>query len=874
VTRFAAPVPARFGRAAATFVVMLLAAMPWASAQPVAVVESPTFTVVAERARALAAQPYVAPAGKLPADLAALNYDRHRDIRFRPERALWRDAGLPFEVQFFHPGWLFADPVRVHEVTGEGTREISVDPRDFDYGKNTLDPAAWPKLGFAGFRVHYPLNNAAYKDELVVFLGASYFRALGKGQRYGLSARALAIDTVARPGKPTRGEEFPRFVEFWLERPADAQATSLTLHALLDSPRAAGAYTFTITPGEDTVMQVRSRLYLRAGSEDIATLGIAPLTSMFLHGENQPDDDDFRPEVHDSDGLAVHAGSGEWLWRPLVNPQLSRAKGVLTTSFSTTDPRGFGLMQRDRAFSSYEDLEARYELRPSAWVEPIGAWGAGRVELVQLPTDEEIHDNIVAYWLPEKLPAPGEPLDLELSRAVAAEAGQAPRQRLGDPDAARPQLRQVARWRAQVRHRFRRPRAARAAARRGGRAGGHRGRRHRGARGGGLSARRHRRLAPDAARAAADHIARRSRAARAARLSAPAHRRRGCRGTRCCARAAHRTNRGRAGRAARADPHRRTPLRDPERNMDPVAPRPVTDLQPDDVRDLHDARLRRIADDLAQERAEALRDRQARDAARSTPPLARGTMAAQPWRAQPVRGLIHALLGRDAGPRETVRRGARLAGDGPASPRRAGAPDSRVGARRGPRAVVGLAGRADERAACGRAGSVRAAVRLDRRRLLDRGGRLRGAAARRRSARADARHRPARADLAAGAHRDRDAGMQRARTHRVRRPARHDGVAQRHRRRPPVRLPRAVRHAPGRPAGAGSDGLARPARAAGRDQSLLPLAWPQVEEEGRQRRRLLPPLRPRLPLHGGARCRQRDERRLPAGAGADDGGTS
>ncbi len=410
--RFAALVPARFGRAAATCVVLLFG-VPWAAAQPLpAAAPSQTFSVVAERARVLAAQPYVAPAGKLPADLAALNYDRHRDIRFRPERALWRDAGLPFEVQFFHPGWLFADPVRVHEVSPAGTREISVDPKDFDYGKNSLDPTAWPKLGFAGLRVHYPLNSGAYKDELVVFLGASYFRALGKGQRYGLSARALAIDTVARPGRPTRGEEFPRFVEFWLERPAGAEATSLTLHALLDSPRAAGAYTFTITPGEDTVMQVRSRLYLRAGSEGIATLGVAPLTSMFLHGENQPDDNDFRPEVHDSDGLAVHAGSGEWLWRPLVNPQLSRAKGVLTTSFSTTDPRGFGLMQRDRAFASYEDLEARYELRPSAWVEPIGNWGPGRVELVQLPTEEEVHDNIVAYWLPDRLPAPGEPMDL------------------------------------------------------------------------------------------------------------------------------------------------------------------------------------------------------------------------------------------------------------------------------------------------------------------------------------------------------------------------------------------------------------------------------------------------------------------------------
>jgi len=374
------------------------------------------FALVSERARELAAQPYVAPAGRLPAELAALKYDGHRDIRFRPERALWRDAGLPFEVQFFHPGWLFADPVRVHEVTAAGTREIRVDPRDFDYGRNTLDPAAWPPLGFAGFRVHYPLNSAAYKDELAVFLGASYFRALGQGQRYGLSARALAIDTVPRTGRPEvgeyKGEEFPRFVEFWLERPAAPDARSLTIHALLDSPRAAGVYTFVITPGTSTVIEVRSRLYLRDGAGSIATLGVAPLTSMFLHGENQPDAGDFRPEVHDSDGLSVHAGSGEWLWRPLVNPQFARQRGVLATSFSTTDPRGFGLMQRDRAFTSYEDLEARYELRPSAWVEPIGNWGAGHVELVQLPTDEEIHDNIVAYWLPDQLPDKGQPLDL------------------------------------------------------------------------------------------------------------------------------------------------------------------------------------------------------------------------------------------------------------------------------------------------------------------------------------------------------------------------------------------------------------------------------------------------------------------------------
>jgi glucans biosynthesis protein len=366
------------------------------------------FEKVSARAQRLAASPYQAPVKVLPPELAALTYDQHRDIRFKPERALWRKEGLPFEVMFFHPGWLFAEPVRVHEVSADGSREISVDSSDFDYGKNVLQPAGWPKLGFAGLRVHYALNNAAYKDELVVFLGASYFRALGRGQRYGLSARGLAIDTVGRDGQAVQGEEFPRFSEFWLERPAPG-AASLTVHALLESPRATGAYTFVVTPGESTVTEVRARLFLRKGSR-VATLGVAPLTSMFLHGENQADASDFRPEVHDSDGLQVVTGEGEWIWRPLVNP--IRPRRVLTTSFATRNPRGFGVMQRDRSFRAYEDLEARYELRPSAWVEPIGDWGTGRVELVLLPTDEEIHDNVVAYWMPDQLPAPGQPLDL------------------------------------------------------------------------------------------------------------------------------------------------------------------------------------------------------------------------------------------------------------------------------------------------------------------------------------------------------------------------------------------------------------------------------------------------------------------------------
>jgi glucans biosynthesis protein len=334
-----------------------------------------------------------------PAELVSLTYDEYRDIRFRPERALWRSQKLPFEVMFFHLGKFQTEAVRINEVTPRGVRHLPYVSADFDYGKNRLSPESWGDVGFGGFRAHYHLNNSHYKDELVVFLGASYFRALGAGQRYGLSARGLAIDTVGG-----QGEEFPRFSEFWIVRPRP-DAKVLTVYALLDSPRASGAYQFDIHPGEATVMHVRARLFLRA---KVATLGIAPLTSMYFFGENQPHRTDFRPEVHDSDGLLVATGSGEWIWRPLINPS-----HTLTTSFSMDELRGFGLMQRDRSFTSYEDGEARYELRPSAWVEPVGQWGPGRVELVQLSTPDETNDNIVAYWVPARAPEVGKPLDLE-----------------------------------------------------------------------------------------------------------------------------------------------------------------------------------------------------------------------------------------------------------------------------------------------------------------------------------------------------------------------------------------------------------------------------------------------------------------------------
>ncbi len=310
------------------------------------------FTDVDRRARELASRPYTKQPPALPKALKDLTYDQTRDIRFDPARSLWREHNLPFEIRFFHLGGAFDQPVRIYEVVGKDVNEIAFETAAFDYGKNKLDRSQFARVGFAGFRVHYPLNLApgkpAYKDELVSFLGASYFRALGQGQRYGASARGLAIDTAERGG-----EEFPRFEQFWIERPT-AGAKELVIHALLDSRRVTGAYRFVIRPGAATVTDVQARLYLR---EPVAKLAIAPLTSMFHFGENQrAPSEDFRPEVHDSDGLSIHANNGEWIWRPLVNP-----RRLLVTSFALTDPRGFGLMQRDRQFDRYEDLEARYE---------------------------------------------------------------------------------------------------------------------------------------------------------------------------------------------------------------------------------------------------------------------------------------------------------------------------------------------------------------------------------------------------------------------------------------------------------------------------------------------------------------------------------
>ena len=344
-------------------------------------------SLVREIARTLAAKPYVAPSQQLPDAIAKLTYDQYRAIYFRPEAALWANDKLAFTLQFFHRGFFFKDEINVATVDGGQAHHVAYSPDMYAPGAVVPHPLPSQDIGFAGLRIHGHINSPDRLDEIAVFQGASYFRSLGKGQAYGLSARGLALNV----GSP-QGEEFPIFRAFWVEKPP-ADSDQIVVHALLDSKSVAGAYRFTIRPGLPTEMDVEATLFPRV---DLTGVGLAPGTSMFYFDGNGRDGyDDWRPEVHDSDGLLMVNGRGERLWRPLANP-----KTLQFSAFVDTGVRGFGLMQRNRDYDSYQDYSARYEKRPSLWVEPVGDWGKGSVVLIEIPSQAEVNDNIVAYWQP------------------------------------------------------------------------------------------------------------------------------------------------------------------------------------------------------------------------------------------------------------------------------------------------------------------------------------------------------------------------------------------------------------------------------------------------------------------------------------------
>ena len=346
------------------------------------------FEMVKTKASTLAGAPFAERKQTQPKAISQLSYDQYRDIRFNPRKAVWRYDHIPFQMHLFHPGWIQNDQVDVNVVQDGKVVAVRYDQDLFDFGTNQVGTIDAEGMKFSGFRIHYPLNRPEYLDELAVFQGATYFRVLAKNLVYGLSARAVAVN-CGGPGP----EEFPRFREFWVCRP-EPKEEFIRVYGLFDSPSLTGAGEFVIKPGAVTVMENRVAVYART---NVAHLGIAPLTSMYWYGRNSAlRFSDFRPEVHDSDGLLMNNGIGEWLWRPLVNEGKFRL-----CSFNDNNPKGFGLLQRDRTFASYEDLEAHYQDRPAVWVTPKGAWGAGAVRLLELPAADEFGDNIVAFWEPQ-----------------------------------------------------------------------------------------------------------------------------------------------------------------------------------------------------------------------------------------------------------------------------------------------------------------------------------------------------------------------------------------------------------------------------------------------------------------------------------------
>ena len=356
---------------------------------------------VVKRATQLASAPYEGQMPQLPDEINKLDWDAWSRIEFKDSKALLGGNGSQFRLELYHLGHLFKRPIVINTLRDGIPTPIPYQASEFNFGATKFSKPLPVNLGFAGFKVRTPLNEPKHFDEFISFVGSSYFRFLGRGQRYGLSARALAVNGG------TNDEEFPFYREFWIEQPKP-EIDKLTIYALLDSAAATGAFRFECCPKENSVVEVTATLIPR---RDDVKFGLMALTSMFFIGENGPiARDDYRFELHDSDGLQVHNGAGEWLWRPLRNPDLAK-----TSSFFDTDPQGFGLLQRDRDFSHYQDIDLAYQLRPSYWITPKTKLGEGHIELFEMPTTDESNDNVVASWVGKDKPPVGKPLEYAYS---------------------------------------------------------------------------------------------------------------------------------------------------------------------------------------------------------------------------------------------------------------------------------------------------------------------------------------------------------------------------------------------------------------------------------------------------------------------------
>jgi glucans biosynthesis protein len=358
-----------------------------------------------DQARAMAHGPYIGPPRPAPEVVQKINYEEWGKIKFRDDHALFADGPGRYPLTFFHLGVFFQKAIEIHVVDAGQSRKVVYDQSYFDMPADSPARKLPEGAGFAGFRIQEARDGLLdwHKNDWVAFLGAAYFRSIGELRQYGMSSRGIALD-VAVADRP---EEFPDFTKFYVE--ANEANDGVLIYALMEGPSIVGAYKFDMKRGKGVVMDIDAALFMR---NPVSRFGIAPLTSMYWYSETKKETAiDWRPEVHDSDGLAMWSGNGERLWRPLNNPPR-----IMISAFGDNNPRGFGLLQRDRVFDHYLD-GVNYDRRPSLWVEPLGnipgeGWGKGSIQLCEIPTDDEIHDNIVAMWVPEKPIAAGSEVSL------------------------------------------------------------------------------------------------------------------------------------------------------------------------------------------------------------------------------------------------------------------------------------------------------------------------------------------------------------------------------------------------------------------------------------------------------------------------------
>ena len=343
--------------------------------------------MVVELARAFATRPFAAPANDLRDPFAGLTYEQYVGIRTKPGAAIWVGENKGFSLEPLHRGPIFTTPVDLFVIENQIPRRIAYDQGRFDYGSVKVTEKL-PDMGFSGFRILRAMDGAG-EAEVAVFQGASFHRAAAPGQNLGVTARGLAIRTA-----DTRGEEFPIFRSFWIERPALGD-NALVIHALLDSQSVTGAYRFTLRPGEATIIDTELTLFPRVDIDHFGLAGLAAASLFTPLDRRRPDD--VRTMVAETNGLQMLTGKEEWLWRPASN-----RVNLQVSAFVDANPKGFGFLQRNRDIGAYQDDDQRWEKRPSLWIEPLGEWGEGAVQLVEIPSESEINGNIVAYWRPKQ----------------------------------------------------------------------------------------------------------------------------------------------------------------------------------------------------------------------------------------------------------------------------------------------------------------------------------------------------------------------------------------------------------------------------------------------------------------------------------------